>query len=128
MVFNDRDEILLIRRGKPPHYGRWMIPGGSLEWGESLEAAATREVREETGIEIEIEAFAAFVEAIAPDGAEYHFLIMDYVAHATGGSLQAGSDALEAAWVSASSLSELSLTQELLSVIEKARRITGRPV
>ena len=64
MVFNDLGHVLLIRRGKEPHYGRWMIPGGTLEWGETLEAAAIREVREETGIAIQIQALVDIVEAI----------------------------------------------------------------
>ena len=55
VVFGASGEILLIKRGKPPHYGRWMVPGGTLEWGETLEEAVLREVREETGIDIEIE-------------------------------------------------------------------------
>ncbi len=128
MVFNDRDEILLIKRGKPPQYGRWMVPGGSLEWGETLEQAAVREVREETGIEIEIEAFVELVEAITPGESGYHFVIMDYAAREIGGTLKAGSDALEAAWVGMDSVSRLHLTEKLQAVIEKARRVTNRLV
>ena len=126
MVFNDRHEILLIKRGKPPNYGRWMVPGGALEWGETLEEAALREVREETGIEIEIETFVELIEAIIPGEAGYHFVIMDYLARAIGGDLKADSDALEAAWVGVDSLSGYDLTEELQAVIEKARRISRR--
>ena len=57
MVFNEAGEILLIKRGKPPQYGRWMVPGGRLEWGETLEEAAIREGREETGIDMESDGF-----------------------------------------------------------------------
>ena len=49
VVFNDSNEILLIKRGKAPHYGRWMVPGGTLEWGETLRTALARELAEETG-------------------------------------------------------------------------------
>jgi 8-oxo-dGTP diphosphatase len=128
VVFNDRAEILLIKRGKPPHHGRWMVPGGSLEWGETLEQAAVREVREETGIEIEIEAFVELVEAITPGESGYHFVILDYAARAIGGSLKADSDALEAAWFGMDALSGLHLTSKLQAVIEKARRVTNRRV
>jgi len=126
VVFNAGHEILLIKRGKAPHYGRWMVPGGTLEWGETLEAAAVREVREETGIEIEIEAFVEIIEALTPGPEGFHYVIMDYAARAVSGTLAAGSDALDAVWVPVERLGDLDLTPELLRVIEKARRATGR--
>lgn len=126
VVFNNRDEILLIKRGKAPHFGRWMVPGGALEWGETLEQAAVREVREETGIEIELEGFVEIIEAMAPDPEGFHFVIMDYVARERSGTLRAGSDALDAVWVSVPSLPGYDLTPELLRVIAKARQATGR--
>jgi 8-oxo-dGTP diphosphatase len=126
VVFNAEGEILLIKRGKPPHYGRWMVPGGTLEWGETLEAAAIREVREETGIEIEIERFVEIIEAITPGDEGFHYVIMDYAARAASGVLAAGSDALDAAWTPVERLGELDLTEDLARVIEKARRATGR--
>lgn len=126
VVFNDAEEILLIRRGKEPMYGRWMVPGGTLEWGETLEAAAVREVLEETGIEIRIDGFVEIIEALTPGEEGFHFVIMDYVASAIGGTLQAGSDALDAAWFGAAALSDLELSADLVSVIEKARRLRAR--
>lgn len=128
VVFNAEDDILLIRRGKEPQYGRWMVPGGSLEWGESLEAAAVREVREETGVEIEIEAFVEIIEAITPGESGFHYVIMDYAARAVSGNPVAASDALDASWVSAADQSRYDLSPELLSVIAKARRVTNRGV
>jgi len=126
VVFNAEGEILLIKRGKAPHYGRWMVPGGTLEWGETLEQAAVREVLEETGIGIEIEAFVEIIEAITPGDSGFHFVIMDYAGQAVSGTLAAGSDALDAAWVALDSFPDYDLTPELLSVIDKARRITNR--
>ena len=126
VVFNAQDQILLIKRGKAPHYDRWMVPGGSLEWGETLKQGAVREVREETGIEIEIETFVELIEAITPDGSGYHFVIIDYAAHAVGGKLAAASDATDAVWAPAEALSEYDLTPELLVVIKKARQLTQR--
>jgi 8-oxo-dGTP diphosphatase len=125
-VFGAGNEILLIKRGKAPHYGRWMVPGGTLEWGETLEEAAIREVREETGIDIDIETFVEIIEAITagPDG--FHFVIMDYAARAVSGVLAADSDALDAVWAPVESLDAYDLTPELLRVIDKARRATGR--
>jgi 8-oxo-dGTP diphosphatase len=126
VVFGDEDRILLIKRGKAPHYGRWMVPGGTLEWGETLEEAAIREVREETGIEIEIETFVELIEAITPGEDGFHFVIMDYAARAVSGVLAADSDALDAVWASLESLDTFDLTPELLRVIDKARRATRR--
>lgn len=126
VVFNAGGDVLLIRRGKEPQYGRWMVPGGALEWGETLEEAAVREVREETGIEIEIETFVEIIEAITPGDSGFHYVIMDYAAHERSGVLAAGSDALDAAWVSAEAQDDYDLSDELVAVIGKARRLTGR--
>lgn len=126
VVFNDAGDILLIKRGKPPQYGRWMVPGGRLEWGETLQEAAIREVREETGIDIEIETFVEIIEAITPGESGFHYVIMDYAAHAVSGALAAGSDALDAVWVPVAALHEFDLTEDLASVIDKARRKTHR--
>jgi 8-oxo-dGTP diphosphatase len=126
VVFGAGAEILLIKRGKPPHYGRWMVPGGTLEWGETLEEAAIREVREETGIHIEIEAFVEIIEAITPGEDGFHFVIMDFAARAVSGTVAAASDALDAVWAPLDSLDAYELTPELLRVIDKARVATGR--
>lgn len=129
VVFNDRHEILLIKRGKAPNYGQWMVPGGTLEWGESLEECAVREVREETGVEIEIETFVEIIEAIHRGrGADFHFVIMDFAARAVSGKPSASSDALEAVWAGLDALAPYRLSKELLAVIDKARRVTGRLV
>lgn len=126
VVFNADNEILLIKRGKAPNLGRWMVPGGTLEWGETLEEAAVREVREETGIDIEIETFVEIIEAITPGEEGFHYVIMDYAAHPVSGTLAAASDALDAVWAPAGSLGDYDLTPDLVRVIAKARRATGR--
>lgn len=126
VVFNVAGDVLLIRRGKEPQYGRWMVPGGTLEWGETLEEAAVREVREETGIDIVIETFVEIIEAITSGDSGFHFVIMDYAAHEQSGVLAAGSDALDAVWVSAEAQNHYDLSEELVAVIAKARRLTGR--
>lgn len=126
VVFDDQNRILLIKRGKPPHYGSWMVPGGTLEWGETLERAVVREVREETGIEIEIESFVELIQAIDSGEPGYHFVIADFAAHAKGGVLRAASDALDAIWVPTNSLDQHDLNPQLRAVIAKARQMTGR--
>ena len=126
VVFNERNEILLIRRGKEPHYGSWMVPGGSLEWGETLEEGAAREVLEETGVTVRIDAFVEVVEVVSAGDDGFHFVIADYAATAIEGHPVAGSDALAAEWMSQAAIDALDLAPDLVRVIDKARRMTGR--
>ncbi|MEO0398470.1 MAG: NUDIX hydrolase [Pseudomonadota bacterium] len=93
------EEVLLIKRGKPPFEGRWSIPGGRLEFGEALEAAVKREVREETNVEIAVTGLVGVFEALpAVAGAARHMVMVDYLAEWTSGSVQAGDDAADAAF------------------------------
>ncbi len=97
------DDVLIIRRGKPPFAGQWSIPGGGVEYGEALQDALRREVREETGVEIENLRLLDVFEA--PPGAaerdfQRHTIMIDYVAEWRSGAPRAGDDALEADFVS----------------------------
>src|SRR5215207_10692516 len=106
-VVIDGGRVVLIRRGKAPSAGEWSIPGGAVELGESVEAALRREVREETGLEIAVGRFLEVFERVErdADGAvRFHFVVLDYAATVTGGTLRAGDDAAEAAWVDPSEL------------------------
>jgi 8-oxo-dGTP diphosphatase len=120
VIFNGAGEVLLIRRGKPPLHREWSIPGGSVEHGEKLTDALTREVREETGLEIEIVGLIDVLDAIIPDPVgqrTLHYVLIDYASHATGGELKAGSDATDAAWVPVARLDDYSLWSETRRVI-----------
>ncbi|HEY8200513.1 MAG TPA: NUDIX hydrolase [Actinomycetota bacterium] len=88
--------ILLIRRGMPPSEGLWSVPGGRLEWGETLAEAVRREVLEETGLEVEAGDVAGVVERIYEG---FHYVIVDYFVTVLGGVLKAGGDVREARWV-----------------------------
>jgi len=87
------EEVLLIRRGKPPFEGCWSIPGGKVEPGETLQVAALRELDEETGTKAAIAGLIDVFENISSHG---HFVMVDYAARWTCGSPRAGDDALEA--------------------------------
>lgn len=98
------DEVLLIRRGTPPRLGQWSLPGGRLEWGETLEVAALRELKEETGVDAQLTGLLDVVDGVFParPGGEItrHYVLIDYAARWTRGEPVAGDDAAEARFVS----------------------------
>lgn len=105
------DSVLLVRRGHGPAAGQWSVPGGRVEWGETLAAAVVREVAEETGLEVVCEDFADWVERI---GAQHHYVIADFwVSVLSDHPPQAGDDAAEARWVPLGELGDLDLTAGL---------------
>jgi 8-oxo-dGTP diphosphatase len=93
--------VLLVRRGRDPMKGQWTLPGGVLEVGESLAEGVAREVREETGLDVEILELVELLDRIHRDDGRvrYHYVIADYLCRVTGGELQAASDADAARWV-----------------------------
>lgn len=97
------DQVLLIRRGQPPRLNQWSLPGGRLEWGETLEVAALRELKEETGVEAELLGLLDVVDGVFPalPGGEItrHYVMIDYAARWTSGEPVAGDDAADAKFV-----------------------------
>jgi len=118
IVFDPDGRVLLIERGKPPGAGLWTVPGGRLEGPETLAQGVAREVREETGLVVEVGPLSCVVERMGDD---YHFVILDYLARVIGGTLAAGSDAKNARWVTSNGLATLPLTDGLVAVLERAR-------
>jgi len=99
IVANGR--VLLVRRGTEPLLGKWTLPGGMLELGESLTAGVAREVREETGLTVEPVELVELLDRIHRDGerVRYHYVIADYLCRVVGGELKAASDASAVRWV-----------------------------
>ena len=116
--------VLLIRRGKDPLYGRWVVPGGTVELGETLEEALVREMEEETSLRVEpIEVLTVF-DRIERDGERvvYHYVIVDYLCRWLSGEAKAGSDALDAAWATPEQLAGYDLPPKALEVVQDAFR------
>jgi ADP-ribose pyrophosphatase YjhB (NUDIX family) len=115
----------MAQRGKPPQKGFWSLPGGAREVGETLAEGVSREVREETGLEVRPAGVLEIFERIMRDqsGApEYHYVLIDYVCRVTGGVLRAGDDVCAVEWVRRRDLPQLRITDGTLAVIEKAFR------
>jgi ADP-ribose pyrophosphatase YjhB (NUDIX family) len=110
------DEVLLVRRGREPGTGRWSVPGGRVEWGETLTAAVAREVYEETGLAVRVERFAGWVERLPGDGTRFHHVILDFfaVAEEPGAAPRAGDDAAEVRWVPRRAVAGMDLVDGLL--------------
>lgn len=118
IIVNEQNQILLVQRGHAPQQGRWTVPGGRLEPGESPEQAAVREAREETGLEVQVEREVLHVRLPTGDGR--HFDVHDFVAKVVGGTLKPGDDAADARWFSHDELSSIPLTKNLLGYLREA--------
>ena len=123
------EDVLLVRRIRPPRVGEWTVPGGGQALGESAQACARRELLEETGVEVGPLTLVACVDIVVPDEAgqiRFHYTIVDYAGRWTSGEPRAGDDASEARFFSPAELQDLTLWDETLRVIAEARRRLGQ--
>ena len=110
-IIIENENVLIVRRGQPPRMGVWSIPGGGVHLGEDLEEACIREVKEETGLDVEILSEGRVLNRVTRDEwgrVQFHYVLIDFVCRPTGGVLQAASDISEATWVPLSEVSSLS--------------------
>jgi 8-oxo-dGTP diphosphatase len=115
IIKDEAGRLLLIQRGHEPEAGRWSLPGGRIEPGESDEQAVVRETQEETGFQVTCGALVGSVERPGLGGAVVD--IRDYAATVTGGTLAAGDDAADARWVKQTDLAGLPLTSGLVETL-----------
>jgi mutator protein MutT len=116
-------EVLIVRRANPPLQGEWSIPGGALELGEKLRDGVAREVREETGLNVEVGPVLDVFDSIFPDAegrTQYHYVLVDYLCHQQQGTAMAASDASELRWARPEELAALGMKQVTIDVIRKA--------
>ncbi len=118
--------VLLARRGKPPSQGKWSVPGGAVDVGESLEDAARREIREECGIEVDLTDTVEVIQRITRDEAQrvrFHYVIVDYVARWVAGEPRPSEEASEVRWFRPEEFDGLDMTAGTAEVI---RRLLAR--
>lgn len=116
VVRDDQGRFLLVRRATNPQKGRWTLPGGKVEFEESLPEAVAREVLEETGVRVAVGPMAG-VMSVPFAGGSYE--VRDFYAQYLGGAVRAGSDADDARWFTAEELPALPLTQDLLDYLTR---------
>ena len=121
--------MLIVRRGRPPSHGLYTLPGGGVELGETLEQAVIREVREETGLDIEPLALAGYRQVIMRDTygkIERHFVILPFAARWIAGDVSLNEELAEADWLSPSELAGLKTTEGLAEIVAIAgERLAG---
>ena len=118
----DGDRILLIKRESEPARGQWSVPGGVLNLGESLKAGTAREVREETGLTVEVGEAAEVGENIVRDEQGrvlFHYVLIDYWARPVAGEAAAASDAAEVAWVDWNEAYNYPLTRATRAMLQR---------
>ena len=122
----DRDDILLVRRGRPPRLGEWSLPGGKQQHGEGVHAAALRELYEETAVRAEIVGLVDVVDVLpAPhDPATPHYTLIDFAALWRSGRPRAGDDAADARFWPLDALDAMVLWDETRRVIRQAYAMT----
>ena len=121
IVFNERQELLLVQRAVEPGKGKWCLPGGFQETDETPEQCALRELREEAGIEGRVTELIGM--AMSPHPLYRAVLVAGFRVDAAGGELRAGDDALAAAYFPLSQLPEIAFVSHK-RIIERA----GRPI
>jgi ADP-ribose pyrophosphatase YjhB (NUDIX family) len=122
----DGDRVLLAKRAHEPLKGEWSLPGGAVESGETLDAALSREVHEETCLDIVVGPVVEVLDSIRRDAvgrAEYHYIIIDYACRVRPGTSKlaaCGSDAADVDWVAVRDLEHYHVTPAAIAVIRKA--------
>lgn len=118
-------KILLEKRKNDPGKGKWSVPGGKVELGESIEQTVLREVREETGLKVEKPEHIDIVDNIELDEhgkTKYHFVIADYFVKLKEGTAKAASDAEDVRWVQLGEVEKYDLTTTFRAFFQRNRQ------
>ncbi|MEJ2778891.1 NUDIX hydrolase [Stygiolobus sp. RP850M] len=116
VIFDSDRKVLLVKRKHPPNQGSWAVPGGKVNFGELIEGALKREMREEISVEVRPKELMAIVEIIKEG---FHYVILDFVCEITNGEVKAGSDAEDTRFFSIDEMKKISISPTTLEMIEK---------
>jgi ADP-ribose pyrophosphatase YjhB (NUDIX family) len=112
---------LLVKRRNPPNKGKWALPGGLVELGETVQDAAIREIGEETGLNVRIEGLLDVQTDLHTDGRsriEYHYILVDYLATPVSGRLRLNSESSDYGWFARDQLGRLSMSRGTRAVLK----------
>ena len=118
--------VLVVRRGGRPSWGKWSLPGGLVELGETTAEAVCREIAEECACRIRLVGVCGVIDRIVRDAegrVRYHYVLVDYLAYPESETIAAGSDAAEAIWVPVDRVDELDVTEGLTDMISRALKL-----
>lgn len=119
-------KYLLCRRNKAAGFGKWIIPGGGVDFGETIQQAAVREIKEETGLDVELLKFIGAKEVIYTPH-EYHSIIFFHTGKVTGGNLSPSDDASEAGFFTLDEIKKLDVIESLPYVFDRLGLIPKDP-
>jgi len=124
LIFRE-GRVLLVKRAHPPSQGRWSVPGGAIEVGETIRDATRREVREECGIEVKVDTVIHVVDNIVPDGSgriRFHYVVIYSLARYVNGEAHPRSDAAEVRWAAREELDVLDMHPLVRETVRRAFR------
>jgi len=121
-IFRDGN-VLLVRRARSPGKGVYSLPGGRVEFGESLHTALAREIEEETSLAIDIVGLAGWREVLPSVPGSGHYLIMSFAAHWRAGEPRLNEELDDFKWLATGALGDLKLTDGLIEVLDAAARL-----
>jgi len=117
-----KGRVLLVQRGTPPNRGKWSLPGGGVEWGETLRDALVREFREETGLRVRPEPLVDVLDVRLPSRAHlrYHFVVAVFRVRILGGRLRPGAEEADVRWVPVEDLDAFDVEEVTRLLLKRA--------
>lgn len=124
VVLRDR-EVLIVKRGVEPGKGKWSVPGGAVELGETVEDAVVRETFEESGLKIEPQRLVGYNDYVgrdSDDGIRFHYVIVYWICRHIGGKARPSSDVTDTRWIRFVELGDFDITKGTLKMLRKVER------